>query len=778
MWSGRFKLIRPFPCQTLYGPQSMMALPIRVGFVLRSFTNGGAEHDVIQIITRSDRTKLQCVGMAVQTSFPICPDMPLDDPAVPVIYHPGATSDHPKINGKLSFAEAVAHVAENADVLIAWGVPDLDEVIPLSFRGRVIVTSKSSGSYQEEFLNRNSLLTRDYVANSIKSIEGFPEPVRHLVEVIYTGVDPARLAATRSREDVRSEWNLRPDDRVVGFLGRIAQDKGVERIVDAVRELNPRYQAVFVGFTGNFADYELRFKQICEERLAGRHRLVGWRTDVGNVLRAMDVMVYPSDDEGFANSLAEAWLVGVPTVATEGVGALATDPWRNCCITVPPQCPGPELGAAIEAAFANKSLVARARKIAKPLTVEHTVNAWQEYLAKVVRSKRRTRVMVLLPNLLIGGIQSWLMTLMRNTPEIDWVCLCLVSETASFEGDPRLAEDVMNRGCAIVGIPDLGDDEVRRRLERTMRQTRPDVVLQSAVRRLDRIYPQTTIPLVTVSHCPGESKWAVDVLANSSRSATKRVAVSRSAVTAYASNYRRNVQVIPNGVESPPPREIRAAMRKESRQKLGINSKQVAVGFLGRLSPEKNPLVVARAVAELPERYCAVFVGPAGPEVLAEIDRITKRFRHVPAVHPGETNQWLAAFDVLVCPSEFESFGLSIVEAWTFNLPVVATPVGVIQEFHGDADVAVTVPLKSSGSDWAAAIERALQERAQRSSLCRRLARQRFHATRMGARWQQTLHALAGNRSGAKRFDKRKTESSRLPSAEITQGTAVSAGRS
>ena len=91
----------------------------------------------------------------------------------------------------------------------------------------------------------------------------------------------------------------------------------VERIVDAVRELDPCWKAVFVGFTGNF-----RNTSATSSNFAGKDfpatRLVGWRTDVGNVLRAMDVMVYPSDDGGFArNSLAEA-AVGVPTVATEG----------------------------------------------------------------------------------------------------------------------------------------------------------------------------------------------------------------------------------------------------------------------------------------------------------------------------------------------------------------------------------------------------------------------------------------------------------------------------
>ena len=141
-----------------------------------------------KLCTRSDRTKLKFVGIVVQTFFPLCPDLPLDNSSVPVIYQCGAIPHHPKINGKLSFSAAVAQVADQADVLITWGVPDLDEVIPQAFCGRVIVTSKSSGIYQEDFLNRNALLTRDCVANSVKSIEGFPPPVRDLVvEVIYTG---------------------------------------------------------------------------------------------------------------------------------------------------------------------------------------------------------------------------------------------------------------------------------------------------------------------------------------------------------------------------------------------------------------------------------------------------------------------------------------------------------------------------------------------------------------------------------------------------------------
>lgn len=411
-------------------------------------------------------------------------------------------------------------------------------------------------------------------------------------------------------------------------------------------------------------------------------------------------MVYPSNEEGFANSLAEAWLAGVPTVATAGVGALAEAPWCDCAVTVQPRCSPADLRTAIRKAFKNETLVRTARRAAASLTVEMTVDAWQDYLERIVRGPRRTRVMALLPDLSIGGMQSWLLTLMRHTPNIDWVCLGVVSELNAFEGDPPLIEEFLSEGCPVIGIPNLLDADVRRRLERAMRQTRPDVVIQAGVRHLDRKYPECGIPLVTVSHGSSSSEWGIDVLANSCHCASRYVAVSKTAVDAFNETYRSRVEVIPNGVEPPPSPEVRAEMRAEARKELGLKPHQIAVGFLGRLSPEKNPTTVVRAVAELPDNFQALFVGPPKPGMLEEIRNITDRFQHIPGVRPGETGQWLAAMDVLVCPSEFESFGLAIVEAWTFGVPVVATPVGVIEELQDDTDVAVTVPFTAASGEW------------------------------------------------------------------------------
>src|SRR5207244_1107187 len=125
------------------------------------------------LMTESDPQVLECTGMAVQTAFPICPDLNLDHPRVPRIYQPRAVTRHAKIVADVTFRTAVKRAAASSDILICWGVEDLADVIPLDYTGQIVVTSKSSGAFQESFLHSNSLLTSNYVANSVKSGEAF-----------------------------------------------------------------------------------------------------------------------------------------------------------------------------------------------------------------------------------------------------------------------------------------------------------------------------------------------------------------------------------------------------------------------------------------------------------------------------------------------------------------------------------------------------------------------------------------------------------------------------
>ncbi len=717
--------------------------PIRIAFVLRSFTYGGAEHDIIQLVTASDPSVLSIVGMAVQMPYPVCPDLCLDDSRVPPIHQPGATTKHAKVINAESFAAAVRTVAANADVIVAWGVPDLAEVLPPDFRGRIVVTSKASGEYQESFLHANSLCTADYVANSVKSGEAFPEAVRHRVRVIYPGIDERRLVRTCDRRQQRAAWGFGPADRIVGYFGRIAPDKGVEPLVESVSRMGRNWKAVFVGRNGNFRDYEQRFARLCRRRLPGRHRIVDWTTDVGSTLAAFDVLAYTTEDEGFSNTLAESWMLSVPTVATAGVGALAEPRWADCSITIPRTFTPEELCRALKTACGNEQLVARAKRRARALTVKSAISAWQSYFTELMQRPRRTRVMVLLPNALIGVIPSWLLTLMRHSPQIDWCSLCILSESPEHTAHSEILDDVLERGCPVQGIPPLSNAETQRRLLQAISNTRPDVVLQCGVKQLDDRYPDCSIPLVTVSHGPDDCGWAREVLANSSRKAARRVAISETARDAFPPEFREGVSIITNGVHVPPMKDLRPPARRLARERLGLTIADIAVGYVGRLSAEKRPLNVAKAVACLPKAFRAVFIGPDCADLLTEIRQATSRFVHVGQLAPDQIAPLLPGLDVLVCSSDYESFGLAIVEAWAAMVPVVSTPVGIIGKLADQHDVAVVVPLNPSPRSLARAIRQAIDEREGRIHVCRELARSDYNARRMGRDWQLHLQAIA-----------------------------------
>ncbi|MFN0054807.1 MAG: glycosyltransferase [Planctomycetales bacterium] len=721
--------------------------PIRVAFALRSLTFGGAEHDVVQIVTASDPAVLVCTGIVVQHSYPLCPELPIEHPRVPVVYQPGGMSVHPKHVTDVPFAEGLHRITQVADALVVWGVSELAAALPGEYRGIVVVTSKASGAFQEEFLREQALLTRHYVANSARSVEAFPSVLWQRVAVIYPGIDGGRLIPARSRDQLREEWGCQPKDRVVGYLGRIASDKGIESLLESVRLLDAGWRVVCVGRTGVFSEYEARVAELCSRQLAGRGLLLPWTRDVGGVLSALDVLAYPSSDEGFSNTLAEAWRLGIPTVATAGVGALAEPPWAHCAITVPPGATPRELATAISAAFGNRRLKCAARQAVDRLTVARAMEEWQNYLARAVAAPRRPRVMVLVANAVIGGITTWLLTLMRNAPGLDWVCLGVLSDTEHLDVYDEALQEIVAQGCAVFGMGSETEEKVRAGIAAAIRQTRPDVMIQAGVSGLDTRFPETAIPLVAVSHGPGESAWARNVLSHSSRCATRFVAVSRSAVEAFPEHVREQVQIIHNGVEFPTAECLKGATRRNARREMGISDQELAVGFVGRLSPEKDPISLARGIQALPPQYRAVFIGPDCANLLPEIAATTSRFVHLAGRSPQAAAELLPGLDVLVCLSQFESFCLAVAEAWGARVPVVSTRVGIVAELIDRHDVAVIIPSGPSPQVLAGAIRQAIRERHKRVHRCRTLVRRRFSAQRMGAAWQTFLSELVNART-------------------------------
>jgi glycosyltransferase involved in cell wall biosynthesis len=141
----------------------------------------------------------------------------------------------------------------------------------------------------------------------------------------------------------------------------------------------------------------------------------------------------------------------------------------------------------------------------------------------------------------------------------------------------------------------------------------------------------------------------------------------------------RKLHVIPNGVKFEYPNN-----RKPVRARLGYSDKDYVVGFIGRLVPQKNPQRLANAFAiaasRLPYlRLAIVGDGPLRDEVDGALKSLSIANRTVIlAGHSGR--ELIPSFDCLLCSSDYESFGLVIIEALAAGVPVVSTPVGIAHD--------------------------------------------------------------------------------------------------
>ncbi len=170
--------------------------------------------------------------------------------------------------------------------------------------------------------------------------------------------------------------------------------------------------------------------------------------------------------------------------------------------------------------------------------------------------------------------------------------------------------------------------------------------------------------------------------------------------------------------------------RAERRRQLGIGDGEVAVLFCGKLVEKKQPLLLAEAIAALPDavrcKLHLLVIGEGelrGRLTVAAGAALGRRFHCAGFVNQSELGQWYTAADIAVLPSARgagETWGLVVNEAMQFGLPVIASDaVGCRDDLvtgetgrvfpAGDAralaakleEVAATLP--AGGSTWRAA---------------------------------------------------------------------------
>lgn len=145
------------------------------------------------------------------------------------------------------------------------------------------------------------------------------------------GVDTRRfhpgVLSGFQRESMRRSLGLQAADFVVGFVGRMVQEKGIVDLLQAFGqavEKRPGLKLLIVGGVlrseRDQSTPEIIQQRLASLNLAGRVIQTGFRDDIPRLIALMDVVALPSHREGFGMILAEAAAAGRPAITSDTRG--------------------------------------------------------------------------------------------------------------------------------------------------------------------------------------------------------------------------------------------------------------------------------------------------------------------------------------------------------------------------------------------------------------------------------------------------------------------------
>lgn len=363
-------------------------------------------------------------------------------------------------------------------------------------------------------------------------------------------------------------------------------------------------------------------------------------------------------------------------------------------------------------------------EISRPLTIDLLSEKKRHITGTGSHPRRapRLRVTFITPCLAIGGVEHWLLGLLKySQADIEWSVLVTSSTLVEW------SMLTMVQQHATVAIGQRGSYLI----------DRADLIIGWGVHDLRRLISDFQRPIVQVAH--GVGPWTESFLDSNRDLASHQAAVSSSAATAFRDG---PVTVILNGVDIERCEPKRS--RDEVRSEWGVAQSEIAVGFIGRLSPEKNPLATSLAVRELGEGYRAVYVGKGyGVDLRPDVRALTPNAVFVPPV--SQIGDALGALDCLVMASPAEGFSLAMVEGLVARVPMVVTAVGGVPDMQRHFGLSfVTVPIEPTAGQLAQAVKAATNpQRRPFVEQASMVARTHFSAAVMARRWVEYLQAVA-----------------------------------
>jgi len=220
-------------------------------------------------------------------------------------------------------------------------------------------------------------------------------PAGARVELIGNGVSLGDLPSPRQRLAARNRMGVPAEAKVVGYLGRLHPEKGVDLLVDAFCTQLAAREDLHLVLIGQ-GPLEPQLRHLAQGH--GRIHFLGEVVDAAALLAGLDVYVQPSRREGRSLAMLEAMAAALPTVAQALPALQEIHVQERTALLVPPG-EHPPLAAAILRLLDDETLRVRLGQGAREHVQAFSVTAMVEAYAALYRDLVRTD----LPRRAAGG---------------------------------------------------------------------------------------------------------------------------------------------------------------------------------------------------------------------------------------------------------------------------------------------------------------------------------------------------------------------------------------
>jgi glycosyltransferase involved in cell wall biosynthesis len=148
----------------------------------------------------------------------------------------------------------------------------------------------------------------------------------HNMLVLYDGIDPNNMRITRTPDEVRQVYGLKPGQPVIGIVGNVRHWKGQEVVVRAVGILARKYPDLVCLIVGavarNDEAYEAGLRKLCAELGIEKNVVfAGYQKHPSELVSVMDAVVHASvEPEPFGMVVLEAMGMRKPMVGSRAGG--------------------------------------------------------------------------------------------------------------------------------------------------------------------------------------------------------------------------------------------------------------------------------------------------------------------------------------------------------------------------------------------------------------------------------------------------------------------------